>query len=171
MCTRFVSSIKPLTLIGAIALAGCASFADVKPGTPLSEVISQHGQPTVTCPEANNNRRVVWTEQPAGEQAWATSVDANNRVGPFTQMLTEDQFQAINQGDWDITKLRCQFGPPANVQRFQAHPNETVWEYHYLGGAGDEYMMLWVTVQQSTDRVLNYTTGMDPTLNPTLTNN
>jgi len=168
--SSFPIPIKPLTLLGIIVLTGCASFADVKPGTPLSEVIQQHGKPSVTCPEPNGTQRVLWTQQPSGEQAWAASVGADNRVGTFTQMLTEQQFEAMNQGQWDADKVRCQFGPPANIRQFPDHPNDNVWEYHYMGGGDDEYMMLWVTIQRGTERVLSYTTSMDPTLNPTLTN-
>ncbi|MFO7747292.1 MAG: hypothetical protein R6V42_05735 [Orrella sp.] len=159
-------SVRPLALAGLLTLVGCASFSDVKPGTPLSSVVSQHGEPAVTCAGADGTKRVVWTEEPSGEQAWAATVDANGQVTGFAQVLTEDNFKVLNQGSWDTTKLRCQFGPPANVRQFSDHPDHEVWEYHYLGQADGSFMMLSVTVQKGSDKVLGYSTGPDPTLNP-----
>lgn len=167
----FLKPIRPLALVGLIALAGCGSFANVAPGTSLSSVVSQHGQPAVTCAGPNGSKRVVWTEEPSGEQAWAATVDSNNRVSGFTQVLTRENFRVLDQGSWDATKLKCQFGPPANVRQFPDHPDHEVLEYHYIGAGTGGFMMLSVTIEKGNDQVLGYSTGPDPTLNPLVMGN
>lgn len=155
-------SVRPLALAGLLTLVGCASFSDVKPGTSLSSVVSQHGEPAVTCAGADGTKRVVWTQEPSGEQAWAATVDANGQVSGFTQVLTKNNFKSLSVGAWDTSRLTCQFGPPAHIREFADHPDQKAWAYRYIGESGADYMMLWVTVAKDSNQVLGYSTGPDP---------
>lgn len=156
-----------VTVIAATALAGCASVSSVKPGTPYQEVVKQFGNPNTSCPEAGGGTRMVWTQEPAGEQAWATTVGADKLVGPFTQVLTKSAFDQLNQGQWTAGTVRCAFGPPATTQVFPDNTNQIVWEYHYLGSS-DEFNMLYVTFDRATNNMVGYTTSLDPTRSPLL---
>lgn len=160
--------IFPLTAAAtALFLAGCASVADVKPGTPYQDVVKQFGNPDTSCPEASGGTRMVWTQEPAGEQAWATTVGADKLVGPFTQVLNKAAFDQLNQGQWTAGSVRCAFGPPATMKVFPDNTNQVVWEYHYLG-TGEGYDMLYVTFDRATNKMVSYSTGMDPDRNPLL---
>lgn len=152
-------------LFAAAALAGCGSVANVKPGTPYTDVVKQFGNPAASCPEPSGGTRMVWTQEPAGEQAWATTVGADKLVGPFSQVLTKTAFDQLNQGQWTAGSVRCAFGPPATMKVFPDNPNQVVWEYHYLG-TGEEYDMLYVTFDRATNNMVGYSTGMDPDRNP-----
>lgn len=154
-------------LLATIALAGCGSVANVKPGTPYQDVVKQYGTPDASCPEPGGGTRMVWTQEPAGEQAWATTVGADKLVGPFTQVLTKAAFDQLNQGQWTAGSVRCAFGPPATMKVFPDNTNQIVWEYHYLGQT-QEYDMLYVTFDRATNNMVGYTTSMDPDRNPLL---
>lgn len=159
--------IKLSTLVSAFVLAGCASVADVKPGTSYNDVVKQFGKPAVSCPTQDGGTRVIWTEEPSGEEAWALSIERDGRVGNVTQVLHKEAFNVLNQGQWNTQSVRCQFGPPAMVKTFADNPNQMVWEYRFYGPDG-EYDMLYVTFERATNNMVGFTTGPDPELNVSL---
>ncbi|UOD51005.1 hypothetical protein [Orrella daihaiensis] len=152
------------TAVAALTLAGCASVADLKPGTPYNEALKLYGKPSVTCSEPNGTHRVVWTQQPSGEFAWAVVFDKNENAISVTQVLTKESFNVLNQGQWNTQSIRCQFGQPAMVRTFADRPNHMVWEYRFYGQS-EEYDMLFVTFDRSTNQMVGYTTGPDPEYN------
>lgn len=160
------ASIKILSLAGLITLAGCGSMGKITPGTPLQSVVSQYGQPSVECNNPDGTKRVVWTEEPAGEQAWAANVDANGGVSAFTQVLTAEQFTVLNQGSWDTERVNCHFGPPAKIKTYPNNPNQFVWQYQYIGSGTGGFMLLSIDINKASNRVAGYATGMNPELNP-----
>ncbi len=148
----------------ALAFTGCASVADLKPGTPYSEALKQYGKPSVTCSEPDGTHRVVWTQEPSGEFAWAVTFDKNENAVSVDQVMNRASFDVLNQGQWNTQSVRCQFGQPAMVRTFADSPNNMVWEYRFYG-AGDEYDMLFVTFDRATNQMVEYTTGPDPQYN------
>lgn len=157
------SRIASVTAVSTV-LFGCASVQDIKPGTPYKQVVDQFGNPAVSCPEPSGGTRMIWTEEPAGEQAWATTVGANKLIGPFTQVLSNAAFTQLNQGQWTTGTVRCAFGPPARIETYPDNPNQIVWKYHYLDNVTG-YYVLYVTFNQATNTMVGYTTSMDPTRN------
>jgi hypothetical protein len=160
--------VKPLiTLCLAAVLAGCASIANVPAGTPYKEVVKQFGNPAVSCPAPNGGTRMVWSQEPSGEEAWSTVVGSNKLTTPFQQMLRKGMFTQISQGTWTAGQIRCAFGPPAKTQVFPDKPNQIVWEYRYMGDGNDEdFMMLYISLDIASNSVVGYSTGPDPELNP-----
>jgi hypothetical protein len=157
-----------VTLAMAALVAGCASVSTVKPGTPVTEVIKQFGNPAVSCPAPNGGTRMVWSQEPAGEQAYGTVVGSNGLVGKIEPMLSKPEFTMLDQGSWDAGKLRCEFGPPAKITQFADNPNQVTWEYRYYGGSTGAYMMWFVNLDSATNQVTGYSTGPDPQLNPSV---
>lgn len=130
-------SSRPIRVIlataGIMALGACASMRDIPAGTPYAEVEARHGRPTVECPLPDGSRSVVWSTQPMGQQAWATRVSPDGRVGPVEQVLSDAAFRRIEIGGWDTDRLRCQFGPPAEITTVgMPSVRQTVWSYRYL---------------------------------------
>ncbi|MCD8504330.1 MAG: hypothetical protein LRY53_07365 [Burkholderiaceae bacterium] len=159
--------IKLSTLISALALVGCASIADIKPGTSYNDVVKQFGKAAVSCPTENGGTREIWTEEPSGEYAWALTIDRDGKVGNVTQVLHKEAFNVLNQGQWNTESIRCQFGPPARVKTFADNPNQMVWEYRFYG-VGYDYDMLFVTFDRATNNMVSFSTGPDPELNTSL---
>jgi hypothetical protein len=162
------ASFRITGVLAALALTGCASVQTVSPGTPLPEVLERFGNPNVSCPDPSGGTRMIWSEQPSGEQAWATVVGANKTVGAFEQILNAQAFTKLDQGQWSAGQVRCEFGPPAKKLTFPDATDKVVWEYRYLGAA-ESYDMLFVTFDRATNMMVGYQTGLDPTLNPLIT--
>lgn len=163
MPTLPISALRCTALVGAFALVGCASVADVKPGTSYSDVVKQFGEPSVVCAQPDGSARAVWTQEPSGEYAWAMVVGKDKQVSSPMQVLTVDNFNALNQGQWDNHSIKCRFGLPAKVQVFEDHPNQVVWEYRFYGPAMD-YDMAYVKFDKATNKVVGVTIGPDPEL-------
>lgn len=118
----------------ALLLAGCASIADIPPGSPLDQVTARLGSPASDCPATGGDggRTMVWTTQPYGQEAWRTHVDGSGRIGPMLPALTDAEFNALRTGVWTADAVRCAFGPPAEVSQVGLPGNrQTVWSYRY----------------------------------------
>jgi len=150
-------------LLSAFTLVGCASVADVKPGTSYGDVVKQFGEPSVVCAQPNGDARAVWTQEPSGEYAWALVVGKDKQVSSVTQVLTVDAFNVLNEGQWDNHRVKCEFGLPAKVQVFGDNPNQTVWEYRFYGPAM-QYDMVYIKFDKATNQVVGFTIGPDPEL-------
>ena len=161
--------LSTLSNLGALAailgLAGCASLSEVPAGTSYDAVIKEFGNPQVTCPLADGRSRMIWSQEPSGEQVWVTTVGSDHRVGTFEQVMRPNMFDQLNQGSWDSAKVRCEYGQPAKIQVFPDHPERIVWEYRFVGGVDNDFMMLYVSFDRSTNKMVNYSTGPDPELN------
>jgi len=164
-------SSRPIILTGLVAsatlLTACASVGNVKPGTSYNNLLEQYGKPNVICPAKNGSTRLVWSEGASGEQAWAVTVDKEQRVANVTQLMDKSGFDVLNQGQWDTHDVRCHFGTPAMVRTYGDSKTDMVWQYRFYGPAGG-YDMLFVTFDRATDQMVSYSTGPDPELNMTL---
>jgi len=112
-------------------LVGCTTLNDIAPGTPLAEVQARFGRPVYACPLPEAGRRVIWSQQPSGQHAWAATVDANARVQAIEAILTDASFRRLRLG-MDSDALRCTFGPPAIItQAGLGEQRRVVWSYRY----------------------------------------
>jgi len=145
-----------------LGLAGCASITATPPGTPLAQVTAQFGTPTLQCTDRQGHDRVVWSSQPLGQQAWAATIDAQGRVGPIEQILTDEHFQVLKQGTWTAEQVRCEFGPPAIIDT-AGLPNvrQIVWSYRYKQDHVWNSLM-YVFMGPQGEQVTKYHPGPDP---------
>ncbi len=152
--------------IGILVLTGCAQVSSVQPGTPLSDVIRKFGRPVVTCDQADGSRRMVWTEQPQGETAFALTVGVDKRVGAPEQLLDDGHFSILGNGQvWTAERIRCQFGPPANVTAVGfGQSRQWVWGYRYMQPANFAAMM-YIYMGQDGHTMTRYESLPDPDRN------
>lgn len=119
-------------LAAVLAASGCANIAAVEPGTPLAQVQQQFGAPTHACPLPDGGQRLVWSQQPYGQYAWGTRTTPDGRVGPIEPILTDEYFKRLDQGQWTAERIRCEFGPPAEIEQVgMPSVRQTVWAYRY----------------------------------------
>jgi len=160
-----VKQTRPIIVAAALlvaALSGCAQVSSVKPGTPVKDVISKFGKPAVSCILKDGTRRLVYTTQPAGEQAWATTLAPNGTVVGFEQVLTDSHFSVLSSGQWTVDRVRCEFGPAAEVETLGSGDNQrTVWSYRYMRDESD-YMMMNISFDVDTNIVIRYSAMPDP---------
>ena len=161
---------KPFWLLAVLAgliasLSGCAQVSSAKAGTPIAEVLKQYGKPAVTCPTKEGGRRMVWTQQPEGESAYAVQVPQSGLIQAPQQVLSMDSFSVMSNGEvWTREMLHCQFGPPATISRDGLGSDEWVWGYRYLR-AGDDAQMMYVYLGSNGASVTRYESLPDPERN------
>ncbi len=149
-------------------LSGCAQVTSVKPGTPVRDVLTKYGKPAVSCILKDGSKRVVYTAQPSGEQAWASAITPEGKIVGFEQVLTDAQFSVLGTGNWTADAVRCQFGPPAEVETLGSGNNQrTVWSYHYMQNQS-YYGLMNINFDVDTHKMINFQAMTDPTRDPTV---
>jgi len=119
----------------AFGLAACSSMAELEPGTQYSQVLQSYGQPVISCDEAPYTL-AVWSQQPMGYYAWRGVFDQNEQLIEMQQVLSDPAFaqveKEIKQKVWDIDRIGCNFGPPAE-QSYAPYigVKMKVWTYRY----------------------------------------
>lgn len=146
----------------SLLLAGCANLTSVPPGTPLAQVEAQFGAPTLQCTDRAGQPRAVWSQQPFGQHAWATTLQAGQRVGPVEPILTDAHFQQLKDGTWTPDEVRCAFGPPAIIDTVGLPGNrQIVWSYRYRENHVWNSLM-FVYFGTDGQRVTRFHPGPDP---------
>lgn len=156
-------------VLSIIFLAGCAQVSSVQPGTPIAQVLKQYGRPDISCPSRDGGKRMVWTQQPAGETAYALHVSKQGIVGSPQQVLTEKSFSILGNGEvWTRERVHCEFGPPANITRDSwGDDHQWIWGYRYMRGQGDAEMM-FVYLGNDGAQVTKFRSLPDDVNNPEL---
>jgi hypothetical protein len=150
------------TAFSTVALAGCATLDKVPPHTPLAQIESQFGRPNAICPLAGGGHRVIWTQQPMGQYGWAANVGPDGVADQVLPILTDEHFALLAQGDWPAERVRCEFGPPADI-RGVGLPSvyEEVWAYRYRESKAWNSLM-YVYMGRDGSRMTHYHPGPDP---------
>ncbi len=153
--------------LAALLLAGCANISSVQPGTPVTQVIKQYGNPDINCPSRDGGKRMVWTQQPLGETAYALHVSKQGLVDAPQQILTEKSFSILSNGEvWTRERVHCEFGPPANITRDNwGDDHQWIWSYRYMRDEGDAEIM-YVYLGNDGARVTKYRSLPDELNNP-----
>jgi len=146
----------------AVLLAACTSMADLPAGTSLHQVTSEYGEPDFSCPGPNGRERLIWTMQPMGQYAWGTNVDAAGNTDSIQQLLSDEHFRVLATGTWTPEQVRCEFGPPAQIDSVGL-PSSTsiVWSYRYRQ-AGAWNSLMYVYFGSDGARVTRFHPGPDP---------
>ena len=155
---KHVKSLSWISLgLSALILSGCAQVSSVQPGTPVAQVFKQYGNPDIICPSRDGGKRMVGTQQPQGETAYALHVSKQGIVGAPQQILTEQSFSILGNGEvWTRERVHCEFGPPANITRDDwGDDRQWVWSYRYLRGSSDAEIM-YVYLGNDGARVTKY---------------
>ncbi|NYT39031.1 hypothetical protein ERD78_19100 [Allopusillimonas soli] len=146
----------------ASLLSACANMAETPPGSALSTVEARFGQPDLGCPGPDGTKRLVWTQQPLGQYAWGTHVDASGNIDRIEQILTDQHFNALATGTWTPEQVRCEFGPPAIIDSVGLPSNtKIVWSYRYKQ-AGVWNSLMYVYFGTDGKQVTRFHPGPDP---------
>ncbi|MEY3740533.1 MAG: hypothetical protein RLZZ192_1209 [Pseudomonadota bacterium] len=155
-----------LLVVFVASVTGCAQVSSAKPGTPIAQVLKQYGKPAVTCPTKDGGQRMVWTQQPEGETAYAVQVPKSGLIEAPQQVLSTESFNVMSNGEvWTREMVHCQFGPPANISRDGIGSEEWIWGYRYMA-PGDDAQMMYVYLGSTGASVTRYVSLPDPERNP-----
>ena len=114
-----------------LGLAGCMVPQWQKPGMPQAEVEKGMGKPTLVVPLPDGGQRLVYSQQPAGQQVYHMDFDAQRRLVRVTQVLTLEAFHALRNGEDTRDSVMRQFGPPALVEHVASFKGD-IWTYRIL---------------------------------------
>jgi|GEM_PF-1961379 len=118
-----------LLILPFLTLAGCALFGpDISPGSPEEDVIAKYGKPTARYRDGN----ATLLEYAAfyGQQTYMIRLDANHRFVSRKQVLTVEQFHAIQVGKDNMQSVLLRVGQPAEKSILPLK-RYTVWSYRY----------------------------------------
>lgn len=143
-------------------LAACTSMVDIPAGTPLHQIESKYGKPNYSCPAQNGGQRLIWSMQPMGQYAWGTNVDAAGNTDQVQSLLTDEHFRLLASGTWTPEQVRCEFGPPAQIETVGLPSStQTVWSYRYRqSGAWNSLMYVYFGTDGA--KVTRFHPGPDP---------
>lgn len=115
----------------AVGLAGCMVPQWQKPGMPQAEVEKGMGKPTLVVPLPDGGQRLVYSQQPAGQQVYHMDFDAQQRLVRVEQVLDTAHFFALRNGVDTKDTVYREFGPPAKVERVYSFTGD-IWTYRFL---------------------------------------
>ena len=158
--SRFIR--QTLVLALTAGLSACANMADTAPGTPLADVQTQFGPPNFNCKLPDGVQRVIWTQQPFGQVAWGAHVGADGRIDRVVPLLTDQNFQQLADGVWPAERVRCEFGPPAQIREVGLPSvRQVVWSYRYRQDHVWNSLM-YVYMGRDGQQVTHFHPGPDP---------
>src|SRR5690606_20449420 len=105
----------PLALVAA--LSACTNMSQTPPNTPLAAIEADYGAPDYRCTTDSGQQRVIWTQQPMGQYAWAANISTNGSAISVDQVLSDTYFKQLSEGLWTPERVRCTFGPPAKIEQ------------------------------------------------------
>ncbi|GGH52611.1 hypothetical protein GCM10010975_07390 [Comamonas phosphati] len=126
---RFATTLAAIAL--AADLAGCMVPQWQKPGMPQAEVEKGMGQPTLAVPLPDGGTRLIYSQQPAGQQIYHMDFDAQHRLVRVTQVLDTAHFFALRNGVDTRDEVYREFGPPAKVEQVYSFKGD-IWTYRFM---------------------------------------
>lgn len=115
--------------VAVALLAGCALPAREAPGALRSEVVARLGPPQAAH-ALPSGERLVYTELPAGFEAYNLDFDAQGRLVRNEQVLTQTRFEALAASGWTRQDVQRTFGPPVRVERVARFDGD-IWTYRF----------------------------------------
>ena len=141
------------------ALAGCAilSTGGLPAGTPIAQVRQSWLTPTGEYALPGGGTRLEYARGSFGRETYMLDFDAQGRLLSSQQVLTEENFAAIEPG-MSGQDVRMRLGRPAHVfnvgwQKLQ------VWNYRFFGG---DCVWFQVSISNADQRVTQAGNGYDP---------
>src|SRR5690606_23513972 len=122
------------------------------------------GRPNFACPLPNGGERVIWTQQPYGQYAWGANVGPAGRIDQVVPLLTDAHFKVLATGTWTPDQVRCEFGPPAEIDEVGLLSVRQVARSYRSVQSGVWNSLMYVYMEHDGQRVPRFHPGPDPVL-------
>ena len=155
---------RPAFLLAlAGVLSACASYRDVPANAPLPEALSIMGQATHQCERADGGQRLLWSQQPNGQYVYGADVNAEGYlIGSVYSVLTPQNFNKLDRGQWSAQAVLCEFGPPAEIETLGlGEKREQIWSYRYKE-VNHWNKLLHIYMGKDGQQMTHWHTGPDP---------
>ena len=120
-----------LPLMVALLLTGCMVPEWQKPGTSQAEIEKGMGKPVAQLPLPDGGTRLLYSRQPAGQQAYHMDFDAQHRLVRVDQVLDLNHFYTLRMGISTRDDVAREFGPPAKLERVYSFKGD-IWTYRFV---------------------------------------
>ena len=101
----------------------------------------------------------------------ATDVEVLSKETVFKGYFRIDRYRLRHRtfaGGWTAEMVRCEFGPPAEVESYPSGRNRgTVWSYHYMSPSG-LFKLFNVNFGEDGQTVRSFDTDVDPERDPSM---
>ena len=146
-----------LALALAITLSACAGYSpgDLRPGQTEADMRARLGEPTGRFARTDGGSRVEYARGPAGKHTYIIELDAAGRIQGWTQVLTEQRFDAVAI-EAPQAAVREQLGRPSE-RRVGWRGVGEVWSYRY-----ESEVCRWFQVWLVDGRVREASYASDP---------
>lgn len=133
-----MKTLAPLVLA---LLAGCASYSGygLKPGSATrDDVLRTMGRPALELPDAGAGGELIYPHGPLGTQTFIAHVDARGTLAGIEQVLDDDHFRRIHEGQTRDEVLHA-IGPPGDRMRFGNGNVAWIWRFIDTWGYVSEF--------------------------------
>lgn len=131
-----------LLVLIPIMLAACAHPQLIDLGTAESQVVQKLGEPNATVPLADGRTRLVYSQQPFGQECWWMTFSADGRFEKLENVLNREHFALIKPGRLTEADVWNLFGQYAEKYEFRLK-NQHAWMYRFKD-EGIFDMAFWV---------------------------
>lgn len=149
--TRLTTTLAALAL--AAGLAGCMVPQWQKPGMPQAEIEKGMGKPTLVVPLPDGGTRLLYSQQPAGQQVYHMDFDAQYRLVRVTQVLDTTHFFALRNGVDTRDDVYREFGPPAKVEKVYSFKGD-IWTYRFMDNGNPRRAHVHIDPQGVVQKVM-----------------
>ena len=140
--------------LAAAALAGCASFESLSPGTPAQQVQDRVGAPSDVWKSPDGSEVWEYALGPLGTQTYMVSLGPDRAVREVRQVLNDENVSRIKPG-MTRDEVRRIVGRPGTINYAEAR-NEEVWNWRYREW-GSRLMDLYVQFDRPSGAVKGVT--------------
>ena len=120
-----------LALAAAVLASACASYSGygLHPGSSTADdVVRTMGKPAAEFDEPGGGRELFFPRGPLGTETFVAHVDASGVLRGIEQVLDDDHFRAIHEGQARDQVLRM-IGPAGDTMRFNNGTYAWIWRF------------------------------------------
>jgi hypothetical protein len=115
----------------SVGLGACGVLQNKLPaGTPVADVTARLGKPDATYPDPGGGQVLEYRGQPMGQFQHMARIGADGKLISYEQVLTSENFAAVQVNRWNRDDILRRFGRPAEVSHVRLDDRE-VWSYRY----------------------------------------
>jgi hypothetical protein len=155
-----MNSIRFLALaLLACAIAGCAGYASITPGTSAEQLTARAGKPVEVWKNTDGTETWEYRQGPAGWYTYMVDLGPDHAVRAVHQVLADEYFAKITPG-MSREQVRRVLGEPKDIARYDGQ-REEVWSWRFKE-SNNWYRLFNVHFDQASGAVQRVSRMDDP---------
>ncbi len=120
-----------IAIAAGVLVAACASYSGygLQPGSATADDVRRvMGKPAMELQESGGGHELIYPKGPLGTQTFVAHVDSSGVLKGIEQVLDDEHFRAIREGQTRDEVLRL-IGPPGDKMRFNNGTYAWIWRF------------------------------------------